>query len=85
MRRGSCRTRIVPLLVEGTLLGAGCSRSQQGALYGAAGGALLGQAIGRSTEATLLGAGLGAAVGHAIGREADPDAGCRCEGGCPHR
>ncbi|RLA63961.1 MAG: hypothetical protein DRQ78_06440 [Epsilonproteobacteria bacterium] len=50
----------------------GCaSKTENGALIGAAGGALLGQAIGGNTGATIIGAGVGAIAGAAIGENED--------------
>ncbi len=47
----------------------GCSKTQEGAGWGAGIGALAGQAIGGDTEGTLIGAGIGALVGGAIGND----------------
>jgi outer membrane protein OmpA-like peptidoglycan-associated protein len=43
------------------------SKTQKGALFGAAGGALAGQVIGKDTKGTLIGAAAGAAVGSGVG------------------
>ena len=45
----------------------GCTKTEEGAAWGAGLGALAGQAIGGSTGATLIGAGAGALVGGALG------------------
>ena len=55
-----------------TLLG--CSKTQEGATWGAGIGALAGQAIGGDTEGTLIGAGVGALVGGAIGNSQQQEA-----------
>ncbi len=47
----------------------GCSKTQEGAGWGAGVGALAGQAIGGDTEGTLIGAGVGALIGGAIGND----------------
>jgi hypothetical protein len=45
----------------------GCTKTEEGAAWGAGIGALAGQAIGGDTGGTLIGAGAGAIVGGAIG------------------
>ncbi len=59
-------------LATTTLLG--CSKTQEGAGWGAGIGALAGQAIGGDTEGTLIGAGVGALVGGAIGNSQEQEA-----------
>ena len=54
-------------LATTTLLG--CSKTEEGAAWGAGIGALAGQAIGGDTGGTLIGAGVGALVGGAIGND----------------
>lgn len=49
-----------------SMLGAGCSTTEQGAGYGAAGGALIGGAVGGWSGAAI-GAGAGALGGAAVG------------------
>jgi hypothetical protein len=45
----------------------GCTKTEEGAAWGAGIGALAGQAIGGDTGATLIGAGAGALIGGAFG------------------
>tara|TARA_B100000959_G_C14753959_1_gene530412 strand:+ start:619 stop:825 length:207 start_codon:yes stop_codon:yes gene_type:complete len=45
----------------------GCTKTEEGAAWGAGIGALAGQAIGGDTGATLIGAGAGALIGGAVG------------------
>ncbi|GEM_PF-2285183 len=52
----------------------GCSKTEEGATWGAGIGALAGQAIGGDTGGTLIGAGVGALVGGAIGNSQDEEA-----------
>ena len=47
----------------------GCTKTEEGAAWGAGIGALAGQAIGGDTGATLIGAGAGALLGGAIGND----------------
>ncbi|HIB01635.1 MAG TPA: glycine zipper 2TM domain-containing protein [Phycisphaerales bacterium] len=47
----------------------GCTKTEEGAAWGAGIGALAGQAIGGDTGGTLIGAGVGAIVGGAIGND----------------
>ena len=44
----------------------GCTKTQEGAAFGAGIGALAGQAIGGDTGGTLIGAGIGALVGSSM-------------------
>ena len=44
----------------------GCTKTEEGAAFGAGIGALAGQAIGGDTGGTLIGAGIGALVGSSI-------------------
>jgi outer membrane lipoprotein SlyB len=52
----------------------GCTKTEEGASWGAGIGALAGQAIGGDTGGTLIGAGIGALVGGAVGSSQDEDA-----------
>jgi len=60
-------TCTVATLLTFSLLG--CTKTQEGAVFGAGLGALAGQAIGGDTGATLIGAGAGALLGGAIGND----------------
>jgi outer membrane lipoprotein SlyB len=52
----------------------GCTKTEEGATWGAGIGALAGQAIGGDTGGTLIGAGIGALVGGAVGNSQDQEA-----------
>ena len=52
----------------------GCTKTEEGAAWGAGIGALAGQAIGGDTGGTLIGAGVGALVGGAIGNDQEQQA-----------
>ena len=52
----------------------GCTKTQEGAAFGAGIGALAGQAIGGDTGGTLIGAGIGALVGGSMGNDQEQDA-----------
>jgi len=58
-------TLSVAALLTCSLLG--CTKTEEGAAWGAGIGALAGQAIGGDTGSTLIGAGAGALLGGAIG------------------
>jgi uncharacterized protein YcfJ len=62
----------VTALATTTLLG--CTKTEEGASWGAGIGALAGQAIGGDTGGTLIGAGVGALVGGAIGNSQEQEA-----------
>jgi len=63
---------LVTLATAGALTLTGCAtKTENGALIGAAGCALLGQAIGGNTGSTVIGAGVGAIAGAAIGENQD--------------
>ena len=52
----------------------GCSKTGEGAAWGAGIGALAGQAIGGDTKGTLIGASIGALVGGAVGNSQEQEA-----------
>jgi uncharacterized protein YcfJ len=52
----------------------GCTKTEEGAAWGAGIGALAGQAIGGDTGGTLIGAGVGALIGGAVGNSQDQEA-----------
>jgi len=62
-------TCTVATLLTFSLLG--CTKTEEGAAWGAGIGALAGQAIGGDTGATLIGAGAGAIIGGGIGNSQD--------------
>ena len=53
----------------------GCTKTQEGAAFGAGIGALAGQAIGGDTGGTLIGAGIGALVGGSMGNDQEQQQG----------
>ena len=62
----------ITALATTTLLG--CTKTEEGATWGAGIGALAGQAIGGDTEGTLIGAGIGALIGGAVGNSQEQEA-----------
>ncbi|MDP7005389.1 MAG: glycine zipper family protein [Phycisphaerales bacterium] len=62
----------ITAIVTTTMIG--CSKTEEGATWGAGIGALAGQAIGGDTEGTLIGAGIGALVGGAVGNSQEQEA-----------
>ncbi len=62
----------ITALATTTLLG--CTKTEEGASWGAGIGALAGQAIGGDTGGTLIGAGIGAIVGGAVGSSQEQEA-----------
>ena len=62
---------LVTLFIFPLLISSCASKSQTGALGGAAGGAILGQAIGGNTEGTLIGVAVGGLLGYIVGNEMD--------------